>query len=154
MTDCRLLTRQYVQIHGAGREQLLPLLQHLNKENGFLDQCCLSAVAEELNISPAEVFGTAGFYNFLDLAPRGKYIVRVCNNVSCRLQKEAAVVEAISRYLRIKPGETTTDGRFSLLGSHCLGRCDQSPAMLVNNQIYTGLNPEKAIDILKEYLQK
>ncbi len=109
-------------------------------------------IARELNIPVTEVYGTATFYSFLECKKMGKYIIRICKTITCSMKGEKQILLAIEDMLKIKVGETTQDGKFTLLETNCLGFCHKAPAMLINNEVYTELTPEKIREILTGYL--
>jgi NADH:ubiquinone oxidoreductase subunit E len=112
------------------------------------------AIAKELNLSAADVYGTASFYTFLDTKPRGNNIIRVCKTISCHMQDKDAIIKAIEEQLQIKVGETTHDNKFTLLTANCLGWCHKGPVMLVNDEVFPAVTTEKAIEIIDEYMRK
>lgn len=109
-------------------------------------------IARELDLPATEVFGTATFYSFLEYKKMGKYIIRICKTITCSMKGEMQILLAIEDMLKIKVGETTPDGSFSLLQTNCLGFCHKAPAMLINNDVFTELTPEKVREILTMYL--
>ena len=109
-------------------------------------------ISRELNIPVTEVYGTATFYSFLECKKMGKYIIRICKTITCSMKGEKQILLAIEDMLKIKVGETTQDGKFTLLETNCLGFCHKAPAMLINNEVYTELTPEKIREILTSYL--
>lgn len=111
-------------------------------------------IAREMDLPAAEVYGTATFYSFLETKKMGKYIIRVCKTISCAMKGKGQVVMAIQDMLKIPVGETTPDGRFSLLQTNCLGLCHKAPAMMINHDVYTDLTPEKVRDIISDYMKK
>lgn len=151
MTNTELLVKDLVQQHGKTRNSLMAVLQGLVKEERFLSEDAMIAVARELDLSAADVYGTASFYTFLDTIPRGKNIVRVCKTISCHMKGKDELLLALENMLKIKVGETTHDRKFTLLTANCLGWCHKGPVMLVNDEIYPELTPQKAIDIIEEY---
>ncbi|HOY32490.1 MAG TPA: NAD(P)H-dependent oxidoreductase subunit E [Bacteroidales bacterium] len=154
MQEVKSLIQEYVKVHGKARNNLLPLLQEIVQHENYLSEDALLEVAESLEIPSSEVYGTASFYTYLDTVPRGKYIIRLCRNISCMMQSQAEVLSTISLLLKIKVGETTTDRKFTLLQANCLGWCHKSPAMMINNEVFTELTPQKAVQIIKEYKEK
>ncbi|HNZ41754.1 MAG TPA: NAD(P)H-dependent oxidoreductase subunit E [Bacteroidales bacterium] len=154
MSENKSLIQEFVRVHGCGRNNLLPLLQEIVHQENFLSEEAVQAVADTLQIPASEVYGTATFYNYLDTEARGKYVIRLCRNISCMMQSQAEIVSAISLFLKIKVGETTSDKKFSLLQANCLGWCHKAPAMMINNEVYTELTPQKAVQIIKEYKEK
>jgi NADH-quinone oxidoreductase subunit E len=140
--------------HGRQRESLMPILQDIVQKHSYLTDEAMVEVAKELDISAAEVYGTASFYTFLDTQVRGKYVIRVCKTITCAMKGKSDIIHVIEEMLRIKPGETTTDRQFSLLETNCIGWCHKAPAILINEMPYTELTPEKVSEIIKDYMQK
>jgi NADH:ubiquinone oxidoreductase subunit E len=145
------LVSELTKKHGKERKALLPILQGIVQEKKYLSEEALVEVAKALDISSAEVFGTASFYSFLDTKPRGKYVVRVCKTIVCDMKGKEEILQTIQNCLGIKEGETSSDKRFTLLTTNCLGQCAKGPAMLINDDIYTELTPNKVREILKIY---
>ena len=154
MLDTQELVRKLADEHGRTRESLLPILQGIVSEENYLTDISLSEVARELDISAAQVYGTASFYAFLDTQPRGKYVIRLCKTITCEMRGKNQILKTIEDTLKIKFGETTPNKKFSLLHTISLGWCHQGPAMLINEKSFTDLTPEKVIEILTEYAKK
>jgi NADH-quinone oxidoreductase E subunit len=152
MSTIEAIVKATVAKNGSSRENLLPILQEISKEAGFLSEEAMSAVAKALNISRADVYGVATFYSFLDTKPRGLNVIRICKTISCYMHSKDAVVRAIEEKLRIKIGETTPDNKFTLVHTNCIGQCHEGPAMLINDDVYTKLTPEKAISAIEKYI--
>jgi len=148
------LVRELANKHGRSRESLMPILQDLVVQNRFLSKQDMVDVARELDISAADVFGTATFYSFLDTEVRGKYIIRICKTISCAMKGKNDILTTIEDTLKIKLGETSSDRKFSLLEANCIGWCHKAPAMLINDIPYTELTPEKVTEVLREYIRK
>lgn len=140
--------------HGRKRESLIPVLQDLIDKNQYLDEASMMEVARELDLSAAEVYGTASFYSFLDTEERGRYVIRICKTISCAMKGKMDILQTIQDTLKIKVGETTSDKKFSLLETNCIGWCHKAPAMLINDTPYTELTPLKVTEILQQYLKK
>jgi NADH:ubiquinone oxidoreductase subunit E len=148
------LVRELANTHGRSRESLLPILQDLVVHNRFLSKQDMIDVARELDISAADVFGTATFYSFLDTEVRGKYVIRICKTISCAMKGKNEILDTIEEILKVKLSETTPDRKFSLLEANCIGWCHKAPAMLINDTPYTELTPRKVTEILREYIKK
>jgi NADH-quinone oxidoreductase E subunit len=133
------------------RSNLLPILHALQDSCGYVSQEAMEEVAYWLSIPASEVYGTVTFYTLFSTKPKGKYIIRLCDSPPCHLKGSDAVKQAVQKHLAVKPGETTGDGLFTLEEVSCLGLCDESPAMMVNDDIYGNLAPEKIPGILKKY---
>jgi NADH-quinone oxidoreductase subunit E len=151
MSNTDLLVQELVKKHGKTRNSLMAVLQGVVQEERYLSEDAMIAVARELDLAAADVYGTASFYTFLDTVPRGKNIIRVCKTITCHMKGKDDVLLALEDMLKIKVGETTHDKRFTLLSANCLGWCHKGPVMLVNDEIYPDLTPQKAIEIIEEY---
>ncbi len=124
------------------RAMLLTALYVAQEQYGYLSREAIARVAERLNMSPSEVMDTASFYSMYHTEPVGRYIIQVCEGLSCHLAGGADDLLAhLQRRLEIAPGETTEDGRFSLRSVQCLAACGSSPAMRINDNLYTDLTP-------------
>ena len=146
------LVERAVEEIGAIRENLLPILQYIVNEEGYLSEERCIEVAEKLDMSTAEIYGVATFYSFLETKPLGKNIIRVCKTIICSMKGQDSIVDAIEKRLNIKLGETTEDGKFSFMATNCIGQCNHAPAMLVNGKAYINLTPEKAVEVIEEYM--
>ena len=151
MEDTEKLVVDLVTKHGKTRNSLLPVLQGVVKEEHFLSEAAMIAIAKALNLSSADVYGTASFYSFLDTEPRGKNIIRVCKTITCKMKGKYQIIEALEGHLKIKEGETTRNNKFTLLSANCLGWCHKGPVMLVNDDVYPEVNPDSVIDIIEKY---
>ncbi len=138
---------------GSNRSSLMPILQGIVEKHNYLSDEAMVEVAKTLDISAAEVYGTASFYTFLDTKVRGKYVIRVCKTITCSMKGKGEIVQTIEDMLKIRPGETTPDRMFSLLETNCIGWCHKAPAILINEMPYTELTPEKIVEILKSYMK-
>jgi NADH:ubiquinone oxidoreductase subunit E len=129
-------------------------MQAIVEQENYLSDYSMVELAREVDIPAADVYGTATFYSFIETKPAGKYIIRICKTIACSMKGKNQVLFAIQDMLKIKLGETTPDKRFSLLESNCLGWCHKAPAMLINNEVYTELTPEKVREILSDFMKK
>lgn len=143
---------QMVNEIGKDREYLLPVLQAVSSRYHYLSRDLLADVARAMEIPSATIYGVASFYSFLDESNRGEVVIRICSTISCDLKGKSDLIEAIEKRLSISAGETTPDGKVSLLTTGCIGRCHESPAMMINEQVYTALTVESALDALEEWL--
>jgi len=148
------LVKELAEKHGRKRESLMPILQDIVKKYNYLTDESMVEVATELDISAAEVYGTASFYTFLDTQERGKNVIRVCKTITCSMKGKNDIISTIEDILKIRVGETTPDKMFTLLETNCIGWCHKAPAMLINDMPYTDLTPETVIDVIKGYMRK
>jgi NADH-quinone oxidoreductase subunit E len=148
------LVKELSDKHGRKRDSLMPILQGIVEKYNYLTDEAMVEVAKELDISAAEVYGTASFYTFLDTSVRGKYVIRVCKTITCSMKGKADILHTIEDMLKIKVGETTSDKMFSLIETNCIGWCHKAPAILINEIPYTELTTEKVMEIIKGYMHK
>ena len=139
-----------IQKHGSVRSALLPILQEIQSKHRYISDYAQQEVARHLKIQPVEVYSVISFYAFLNSEPKGRNIVRICKTISCDMKNKLSIVKAIERELGIKMGETTSDNKFTIEYTNCLGLCDEGPAMAINEQVFTKLTPEKAVKHLYE----
>lgn len=142
--------RELAEKHGKNRSALLPLLHDLQKIYGKITDQMMVDSAEALGIRPIDVYSTVSFYTFFNSVPKGKYVIRLCQTISCDMAGKARIARQLENELGIKFGETTDDGLFTLEYANCLGMCDQGPALLINDKIYTHVTPGKVHGIIDE----
>ncbi len=135
---------------GHTRTSLVPILQEVKRAAHKIDAFAMQVIADELDIHPVEVHSVASFYAFLGDTPQGRFVIRLCRTMSCDMQGKDRVARQLQNDLGIDFGQTTTDGRFTLEWANCMGMCDQGPAMLVNDKLYTKVCPERVHEILEE----
>lgn len=119
---------------------LIPMLQRIQRELGYLPEKALLGVAEITRVPPAKVFGVATFYAQFRLKPVGKYIVKVCRGTACHVNGSAPILESLKAYLQIEAGETTEDGLFTLETVACFGSCALAPVVVINDSVYGLMN--------------
>jgi len=153
MNPIKSLIKDMTEKHGKTRESLLPIMQAVVEREKYLSEYSMIEIARQVDIPAAEVYGTATFYSFIETKPTGQYIIRICKTITCAMKGKNQVLFAIQDMLKIKLGDTTPDNRFSLLETNCLGWCHKAPAMMINDEVFTELTPEKVRDILSGYMK-
>ena len=138
------LVKQYPDKRSAA----LPALHLAQEQEGYLSTETIEALAEMLDITPASLMDTVSFYAMFRTQPRGKYLLQVCQTLSCSLAGADQIVDHLARKYRIRVGETTPDGRFTLLKVECLGSCGTSPVVQINGDYYEKVSQEKLNRIL------
>jgi NADH-quinone oxidoreductase subunit E len=133
------------------RSASIAALQVVQRHRGWVSDEVLVEIAEFLQVSVGELEGIATFYNLVFRRPVGRHVLLVCNSVSCWTMGEPRIREALERELEVKLGETTPDGRFTLLPMECLGDCDHAPAMMIDQDLHHDLSPARLREILEEY---
>lgn len=137
--------------HGTDRAALIPILQEVHKKYNHVSPYAMQVIADALDIHPVEVHSVVSFYAFLSEVPQGKFVVRLCRTISCDMTGKDRVARQLENDLGITFGQTTPDGRFTLEWANCLGMCDQGPALLVNDQVFTQVTPDKVHEILESF---
>ena len=131
---------------------LITILQQAQDIYGYLPKDVMYHIAETVGVTPAEVVGVATFYSQFRLAPIGKYLIMSCQGTACHVRGGKNILEAVSKHLGIKAGETTPDLNFTLETVACLGACGLAPVMMVNENTHGRLTPEDIPAILDSYL--
>jgi len=141
----------WIAHNGGDRSSLIPVLQEVQKKYSRISDYAMQVIADQLDIHPVEVYGVVSFYSFLKEGHKGRFEVRLCRTISCDMAGKDRIARQLENELGIGFGETTPDGRFSLEWANCLGMCDQGPALLVNEQVFTKVTPEKVHEIIAEF---
>jgi len=137
------LTDKYIPRYPTRRAVLLPALHLVQHTYNWIPMQALEEVATFLEISPAEALDTASFYEEYWLKPKGKYLVGVCRSLACEICGSRDITDRLKRKLGIEVGETTADGRFTLIEMECLGSCGTAPVALVNEVLAEEIDPQK-----------
>ena len=146
---------EIVDQNGRNSARLIPILQAVQAEYRYLPEEILTFVATSLGISPARVFGVATFYSLFTLKPKGKYLVRVCDGTACHVKQSMDLHDAILRKLNLSgEANTTSDMLFTVETVNCLGACGLAPAMVINEEVYGQVTPERATAIITDIMQK
>jgi NADH-quinone oxidoreductase subunit E len=123
----------------------------VQRHRGWVSDEVLQAIGELLGMTVDELEGVASFYNLIFRKPVGKHVILICDSVSCWIMGYERMREHLTARLGIDLGETTADGRFTLLPIACLGACDHAPALMIDDDLHGDLDPEKIDEILNEY---
>ena len=143
--------RAYIARYPEGRQQsaVMPLLDLAQRQEGWVSQAVMDAVADMLSMPPIRVYEVATFYTMFNLRPVGKHHVQVCTNLPCMLRGSDEVVRTCKAALGIEFGQTTADGMFTLSEVECLGACVNAPVMQIDDDYYEDLNSERVEKILE-----
>ncbi len=147
------LREVYFPRYPTKRAVLLPALHLVQHRCGYISRQAMEELAAFLELSPAEVLDTATFYEEFWLKPKGKYLIGVCRSLACEVCRSKDLTRHLKRKLGVEAGETTPDGKFTLIEMECLGSCGTAPVALVNEVLHENLTPEaldKVLDGLPE----
>jgi len=134
----------------GGRDSLIPILQEIQEEQGYLSKEAVIEVGRRLKLPSAKVYGVATFYNQFRFTPKGKYHVMVCRGTACHVKGSAKGLDMVTKSLKIEPGKTTRDKLFSLEVVACMGACGLAPVVNVNGEFHAKVTPMKLHRIIEE----
>jgi NADH-quinone oxidoreductase subunit E len=137
-----------VQRYGGDAGMLIPMMQDIQAEHGYLPQAELKALARELCVPLARIYGVATFYASFRLVPKGEHTIQLCMGTVCFLKGAAKVSDAIQKEFQLVPGGTSPDGKFSFSPVNCVGACALAPVMVVDGQYHGGLSVDAAVELL------
>ena len=149
--DTKPLDGVLASMPDASPNDLVPILQQVQKVYGYLPKPILMAVSDRTGISASRIYGVATFYEQFHLVPHGRHTIRCCRGTACHVKGGHNIINAIKQNLGIEPNETTEDMRFTFETVACLGTCFLAPVMMVNNDYYGHLNARKIKSILERY---
>jgi len=137
-----------IERYNGDKGMLIPMLQDLQSEYGYLPAEDLRRLAKNLQIPLSQIYGVATFYASFRLAPKGQHEVTLCMGTVCHLKGAGQIAETISKEFKVQPGGTTSDRLFSFQAVNCVGACALAPVMIVDGKYYDGVTPQKALKIL------
>ena len=137
---------EYAPVKGS----LITILQHTQEIYGYLPKEAIERIADRTGIATSEIMGVGTFYTQFRFQPVGKYLIMLCQGTACHVNSSELILQTIRDELGIEDGQTTADGLFSLKCVACLGCCSLSPVMMINEDTYGSLTPDKTKNILKE----
>jgi NADH-quinone oxidoreductase subunit E len=149
--DTELLDKILASMPNVGPNDLVPILQQVQKTYGYLPKPILMAVSDRTDISASQIYGVATFYEQFYLEPHGRHTIRCCRGTACHVRGSTNIINAIQQALGIEPNETTEDMRYTFETVACLGTCFLAPVMMINNDYYGHLNARKIKSILERY---
>jgi len=145
------LAEQVIEKYKDIPGNLMPVLQGIQDEYGYVPRLAVDLVAERLNVYPSQIYGVLTFYAQFHLKPRGKYIIRVCMGTACHVLGAERIRETFHERIGITHAETTPDRRFTFELVACLGACGMAPLAMVNDETYGKMTVQKVDEIIKEY---
>lgn len=138
----------------AGRDALIPILQEVQDQEGYLSQEAVMRIGQHLDLPASKIYGVATFYNQFRFEPLGRYHIQVCRGTACHVKGSAAITDRLQRELGIAPDQTSQDGLFSLEVVACIGACGLAPVIAVNGEFHANLASEDIPAILESYRKR
>jgi NADH-quinone oxidoreductase subunit E len=143
---------EIIQRYKAGsRESLLPLLQDIQIEFGYLNEEAILKVGQHIKLPSGKVYGIATFYDQFRFVPKGKFNIKVCRGTSCHMHGSSGILREVERVLNLKEGQTSRDGRFSLEAVSCMGACGSAPILNINGEFKTAISIPDIAQIIDYY---
>jgi len=136
------------------KDNLIQILNEVQEYYGYIPLKAQKAISEYLGVEMAEIYGVITFYSRFTLKPKGKYHIAICLGTACFVKGSEKLLDTAKESLKIKEGETTEDGKFSLEATRCIGACGLAPVFTVNDEVYGKATPEMMKKIIEEYKNK
>jgi NADH-quinone oxidoreductase subunit E len=151
-SNARSVVQTAIIRHGTSAEALIPILSEVNEELGYLPREALAELGKSLKIPNSQVLSVASFYEMLATKPRGRHVIQFCGSAPCHVVGGREVWQMLQDELGLEPGETSKDGKWTLLTSSCLGICGVGPVIIVDEDIYGNVTSERVPEILARYV--
>lgn len=144
------LMDEVLDTYAETKGSLITILQKAQEIYGYLPMDVIRLISDRTGVKPAKIMGVATFYTQFRLQPVGKYLIMLCKGTACHVNGSDLIEKTVTETLGIKDGETTPDGLFTLKNVACLGCCSLSPVMMINDETYGRLTPQKTKEILAQ----
>ena len=152
------IVSEAIEKHGAKRDALIPILSEINHAIGYIPPEAFQEVRkqiqsqeEQVYVSKSQLFGLASFYDMLSTKPRGRHVIKFCENAPCHVVGGKAVWDSLCEALDLQKGETTPDKKWTLVTTSCLGLCSVGPVVLIDDDLYGNVSPSQIDEILARY---
>lgn len=130
---------------------LIPVLHEAQELYGYLPEEVQSYIAEGLGVPVSKVSGVVSFYSFFTTKPKGEHTINVCMGTACYVKGAEEILNRLKEELGIEEGETSEDGKFTMVGMRCLGACSLAPVVTIDDKVYGKVTPEKMMEIIESY---
>lgn len=149
--DVHELVQKLVTEKGHEKAELIPILQEINSELGYISDEAIRELGERMNIPASHIYSVATFYRMLSTEPRGRHVIQFCESAPCHVAGGRLVWQKLKEELGLSNGETSEDEKWTLLTTSCLGVCGVGPVLVVDHNIYGNVTPEQVPGILSDY---
>lgn len=150
-THAHEIVHAAVQKHGASKEELIPILSDVNRALGYLPAEALEEISRQLRVPKSQLFSVATFYRMLSTEKLGRHVVQFCESAPCHVVGGRQVFDALQNALLLEPGQTSPDGKWTLVAVSCLGVCGIGPVIVIDDDIYGNVEPAQLAGILARY---
>ncbi|MFA6032860.1 MAG: NADH-quinone oxidoreductase subunit NuoE [Myxococcota bacterium] len=134
--------------------QVIPLLQMVQEKKGYVPEDAIGEVSSITGASQSEIFSVITFYKQFRLLPPGRFLLKLCDGTACHVMGSMMLYDVVTDELKLESGDTTRDGLFTISPVACLGCCSLAPVIMVNEETFGGLTPQKVRKILRDYQRK
>lgn len=135
----------------AQRDSLIPILQEIQEHDGYLSEEAIVKTGAHLHMPTSKIYGVATFYNQFRFEPMGRYNIQVCRGTACHVLGSSTVLDVLEKHLRIKAGQTSRDGLFSIEVVACIGACGLAPVICINGEFHAKVTKESIKEIVENY---
>jgi NADH-quinone oxidoreductase subunit E len=157
-SEVKKVVQQAVDKHGKTPDALIPILSEINRALGYIPAQAIREVkkqvhdpAERMYVAESQLYGLVSFYDMLSSQPRGRHVIKFCENAPCHVVGGKPIWDALRETLALENGETTSDNKWTLVTTSCIGLCSVGPVLLVDDDMYGNVTVEKIPDILGRY---
>lgn len=157
-SDVAAVVQAAIEKHGKKHDAFIPILSEINHVFGYVPGEAFREVRKQLNdpaektyVAESQLFTLASFYDMLSTKPRGRHVIKFCENAPCHVVGGKAVWDTLRETLNLRNGETTPDSKWTLVTTSCLGLCSVGPVVLIDDDVYGNVTPEQIADILERY---
>ena len=157
-SDVKMVVQQAIEKHGCKHDALIPILSEINHALGYIPAEAIREVKQQIGhpedgafVSTGQLYGLASFYDMLSTQPRGRHVIKFCENAPCHVVGGKAIWETLRETLQLKNGETTQNKKWTLVTTSCIGLCSVGPVLLIDDDMYGNITVEQIPDILEHY---
>ena len=146
--------KEKLKIEGKKKGALMSILQSAQEAYGYIPKDVIYNINKETDVPVADIYGVITFYAQFRMEPMGKNIIRICEGTACHVNNAKNILASLENELKIKVNETTDDGIFTLLSVACIGCCSLAPVIMINDETFGSLTPDKTVKILNQFKKK
>lgn len=150
--DVSAVVQEVVGRHGKERDSLIPILNEINHELGYLPTEAIAEIGKSLKLPKSQVFSVATFYSMLSTEQRGRHVVKFCENAPCHVVGGREVWNRLLDELQVEQGGTSKNGKWTLETTSCIGLCSVAPVVIIDDDVYGNVTPDQLPKILARYL--
>ena len=146
-----ITANRVIDMYHGKKEELIPILTKLNREIGYIPKDAMELISTRMHIPLSHIYSVATFYHMLFTKKTGRHVIKFCESAPCHVVGAQAVLDVLMKELEIAPGETSNDGKWTLIMTSCLGFCGAGAVMMVDENIHENITPNQIPDILSNY---